>query len=34
AKISPEVLRSVRVSGIERLQHCIDINGRHFEHLL
>ncbi|EFN65421.1 hypothetical protein EAG_14184, partial [Camponotus floridanus] len=29
-----EVLRSVRVSGIKRLQHCIDINGRHFQHLL
>jgi len=32
ATISPQVLRSVRASGIERLQCCINANGHHFEH--
>ncbi|EZA55737.1 hypothetical protein X777_04156 [Ooceraea biroi] len=34
ATISPEVLRNVRVLGIQRLQRCIDVNGHHFKHLL
>jgi len=29
---NPQVLRSVRAFGIERLQCCIDVNGHHFEH--
>jgi len=32
ATISPQVLRSVHASGIERLQCCINANGHHFEH--
>jgi len=32
AKISPQVLRSVRASGIEQLQCCINANGHHFEY--
>ncbi|EFN65422.1 hypothetical protein EAG_14185, partial [Camponotus floridanus] len=33
AKIGSKVLRSICVSGIKRLQHCIDANERHFQHL-
>ncbi|EFN68504.1 hypothetical protein EAG_06384, partial [Camponotus floridanus] len=32
--ISPETLRNVRASAIERFQCCIDANEHHFEHLL
>jgi len=32
AIISPQVLKSVRASGIERLQCYINANGHHFEH--
>jgi len=33
ATISPQVLRNVRASGIERLQSYINTNGQYFEHL-
>jgi len=32
ATINAKVLRSVRASGIERLQCCINANEHHFEH--
>jgi len=34
ATISSQVLKSVRASGIGRLQCCINANGHHFEHLM